>query len=813
MCPVGRGNNGFVTGSRDKTLKVWKRRGQICFEEEGDLEGHTDFVSAVCCYDDDDDGGGGGGGVDVDMSAVEGMVNGKSRIVSGSRDATVMVWEKNEEEMWCSVHRLEGHEYQVTGVAVLDNGDIVSASLDKTLRVWSGNACKAVVQGHEGPVLCVAKLPDGHVASGSGDCTIRMWDLQTGGGVCTLVLEGHTDTVRSVASVPGIGLVSGSHDMTLKLWTLDGECVASMEGHEALVYSVAVHPSGQVIASGSEDNTARLWNLQGKCLQVISHPGCVWATCFLSNGDLITACADGTARVWTQDETRKAAKETVEMYNASMAEFRDRATKQDQNSENASEDIPMQPSSVLESPGSHDGQTVVVKEGAAAMAYCWNQSEATWEKMGEVIRPPGVSAANHQYPDGEHNPHAWDFVFDVDVADGVPPLKIKANTGDNAYEIADNFIAENNLPTSYREQIVSFLLQNSHGRLRSGISTQAADPYTGSSAYVPPTTDMPVIQQSSTSVNVDPLTGVTRNDELSRFIPVRKYQHALSSISPENLRKKLFEFNSVWSNSPEEDKRALALTPNDWNQLDSLLENVRNVSKANDYKGEQFVEKTLPSVTWKMMQWSLDMVYPLLDIIRLLAMVPGGAEVVASQYNTLGSNTEGDSFGAIIDGIFTADANLDASKITALRCLNNAFQPLLMGCIIENITYFLRILNSCSTSHAKGIQNGYTTFLLNLAVFQGKSAAAQASSNALICLCAKEFLRTHKDDHTNMAAKMNALLAIGTLLIDHRELTKSALKDALLQDSILEGIVSTQQGNAEASTVAKGIISMLRNPT
>ena len=40
-------------------------------------------------------------------------------------------------------------------------------------------------------VTCVAVLPDGRVVSGSLDNTIRVWNTST--GVCDIILDGHTN--------------------------------------------------------------------------------------------------------------------------------------------------------------------------------------------------------------------------------------------------------------------------------------------------------------------------------------------------------------------------------------------------------------------------------------------------------------------------------------------------------------------------------------------------------------------------------------------------------------------------------------------
>lgn len=50
----------------------------------------------------------------------------------------------------------------------------------------------------------------------------------------------------------------------------------------------------------------------GVCIQSIEHPGCVWDVNFLPNGDLVTACSDGVARVWTREKQRYAPVEEME---------------------------------------------------------------------------------------------------------------------------------------------------------------------------------------------------------------------------------------------------------------------------------------------------------------------------------------------------------------------------------------------------------------------------------------------------------------------------------------------------------------------
>lgn len=48
-------------------------------------------------------------------------------------------------------------------------------------------------------------------------------------------------------------------------------------------------------------------------------------------------------------------------------------------------------------------------------------------------------------------------MFDVDIKDGEPPLKLPYNINDNPYMVAEKFLADNDLPPTYTEEVVRFL--------------------------------------------------------------------------------------------------------------------------------------------------------------------------------------------------------------------------------------------------------------------------------------------------------------------------------------------------------------------
>ena len=79
-------------------------------------------------------------------------------------------------------------------LVVLLDGNLASASLDKTIRIWNmtNELTQRILLGHKSFVTCLAVLPNGDLASGSWEqpnSTIRIWDVNT--GLTRRFLTGH----------------------------------------------------------------------------------------------------------------------------------------------------------------------------------------------------------------------------------------------------------------------------------------------------------------------------------------------------------------------------------------------------------------------------------------------------------------------------------------------------------------------------------------------------------------------------------------------------------------------------------------------
>ncbi|OIW08701.1 hypothetical protein TanjilG_03377 [Lupinus angustifolius] len=408
------GNDGIATSSRDRTVRFWSldssdKRKFACSKI---LLGHSSFVGPLVWISPNQEFPQGG-------------------IVSGGMDTLVLVWDLKTVE---KVHTLQGHKLQVTGIALDDNGDIISSSVDCTLRRWRNGQSLETWEAHKAPIQAVIKLPsgDGEIVTGNAHISY---------------------------------LTCFRYYSSLRLWAVSGEVLMEMVGHTAIVYSVDSHSSG-LIVSGSEDRFAKIWK-DGVCVQSIEHPGCVWDAKFLENGDIVTACSDGTVRIWTTHQDTVADQLELDLYTSQLSQYKASRKRV-------------------------GGLKLEELPGLDSLKIPGLLSMVLFSKIGEVVDGPEESS--RPFHDGAQ----YDYVFDVDIGDGMPIRKLpynrsefmvvndnlltnKANckmSPDNPYDVADKWLLKESLPLSFREQIVQFILQNT-GQKDITFDASFRDPYTG----------------------------------------------------------------------------------------------------------------------------------------------------------------------------------------------------------------------------------------------------------------------------------------------------------------------------------------------
>ncbi|KAF6763887.1 phospholipase A-2-activating protein [Ephemerocybe angulata] len=411
------------------------------------------------------------------LAAGSRYVNAVSYAVTGGQDTVINVFNLANPKADPDFS-LVGHTENVCALDASAAGTIISGSWDKTAKVWKDWKLVHELKGHEYSVWAVLIVDEDQYLTASADKTIRLWQqhksIQT--------FKGHTDAVRGLAIVPDIGFASCSNDSEVRVY--------SLSGHTSFVYSLSVLPDGNIVSSG-EDRTVRVWE-GGECTQTIVHPAIsVWAVSSMPNGDIVTGTSDGVVRVFSASEERWASAEDLKEYEDKVAS---QALPAQQIGDVKKSDLPGP--EALSAPGN----------------FQWDSASNSWQKIGDVV--DAVGQGRKQLYEGKE----YDYVFDVDIQDGVPPLKLPYNRTLMALLNASSRRTE--LDLTYIDQVVKFIETNTAGVAIGTGNEEYRDPFTGASRYrsnantgqnTAPSEAQPAAQAPSANTNYsDPYTGASR---------------------------------------------------------------------------------------------------------------------------------------------------------------------------------------------------------------------------------------------------------------------------------------------------------------
>jgi WD40 repeat protein len=305
-----------VSGSGDRSVKVWDSASGKEIKSFGGAAGHQNLVLSVAVSNDGSLIASGGSDNTAkiwdfpsssplrDIAKSEGasvlaVSPDGSRLAGGGKDGHVKIWNSADGK---ELFNLAGHTGAVTGIAFSGNGQLlVTSGRDRTLRYWNpaNGQSIAVVGAHAAEVRGLAFNPNNSaVYSTDADGSLKFWALPP--AASKALGAPHGDAVNALAlSADGNQVVSASADKSVRLAnTANGQLIREFKG-AAGVESVALPPNGALLAAGTADQRLLVWQTKdGQALANVAqavtglafHPG---------SNQLLTGDRGGTLKLWT----------------------------------------------------------------------------------------------------------------------------------------------------------------------------------------------------------------------------------------------------------------------------------------------------------------------------------------------------------------------------------------------------------------------------------------------------------------------------------------------------------------------------------
>jgi cytochrome c len=217
-------------------------------------------------------------------------------LVTGGQDGRVALWRPGAAE---PERVIAAHEGPVTALAVApDDAAVASSAWDGTARLTRlDGAGSLVLEGHEGNVNAVVFREDGGIVTAGYDHSLRFWGPD---GVAAGVLVLPTQLNALVVDGAGTLWVAGA-DGVLRAFDAEGAPVAEVPLGAAPLIALAVSPDGTRLAAGSIAGRLAVVDAAARVVafDVAASAAPLWSVAFDAAGaSVLAGTADNVVRGW-----------------------------------------------------------------------------------------------------------------------------------------------------------------------------------------------------------------------------------------------------------------------------------------------------------------------------------------------------------------------------------------------------------------------------------------------------------------------------------------------------------------------------------
>lgn len=179
---------------------------------------------------------------------------------------------------------------------VADGGGVI------TLFDVSDLSTKWSIQSTQG-LITVNHDPDGkHLGVGGFDGVIEIFNMD-GNEIASL--EGHSDWINDIAYGHDGLLASASKDKTIKIWNVTSQQeISTLVGHSDSVQSISFSPDYSFLVSGGDDKTIRFWDMSTYLeTKTFENDAKVLSAAYSPDGERIASGAfDNNIKIWSVED-------------------------------------------------------------------------------------------------------------------------------------------------------------------------------------------------------------------------------------------------------------------------------------------------------------------------------------------------------------------------------------------------------------------------------------------------------------------------------------------------------------------------------